>query len=107
HFGGEGLVRLVVLHAAMHLVVVEIPVLVDEGLPHDVVGRVVEVLGSEGRPVNHQKARVSPLDDMALNQLHQPPPALLSLLTPAQCLPSCAWLAAVRRVARRTSTRWP
>src|SRR5262249_13037613 len=74
-FGWQRTIRLVRLHAPVHLGVVEIDALMDKGLAHDVVGRIVEVLGDEGGGVNRGEARISTLDDMALNQLHRLPPS--------------------------------
>ncbi len=103
YFGWQGLVRLVVLHPLMHLGVAQVDTLEDEALPKLVVGRVVEVLGGEGRAVNGGKAPVGTCDDVLLNQLHRRPPA-----PPArtQSPPSCASPAAGHRAERRTSRRW-
>jgi hypothetical protein len=45
-------------------------VLLDEGLAHEVVGRVVEVLGRERGAVDCLKLRVARANDVLLNQLH-------------------------------------
>jgi hypothetical protein len=57
------------LHAAIQLLVIEgcDRRLMDEGLPHYVVGCVIEILGGEGRGINCQEARVAALDGVALN----------------------------------------
>src|SRR5579885_3450736 len=48
-FGWQGFVGVVRLHAPMHLMIVEIDALFDEGLPYLIVGRIVQVLGSKSR----------------------------------------------------------
>jgi hypothetical protein len=60
-----------ILHAAVHLMVVEIGALVDEGLTHQVIGPIVEVLRSESCRINGSEARVSAVDDMPFNQSHR------------------------------------
>src|SRR5262245_1467444 len=85
----------------------KIDALVDEGLTHLVVRGIVEVLGGEGRGVNGREPRISPLDDVALNQLHQRLPSPPSLLPREQAPRSCVSRDVTRRAERRTSTRWP
>jgi len=53
----------------MHLGVAQVDTLDDEALPELVVGRVVEVLGGEGRAVNGGKAPVGTGDDVLFNQV--------------------------------------
>src|SRR5258708_32329453 len=68
--------------------VTQIAALKDEGLPYQIIRRVVEVLGSKGSGVNHGKAAVAAADDVLFNQLHRCPPRPLSLLHNRHCLPS-------------------
>src|SRR5258708_11560182 len=63
----QRLVRFMRLHAAVHLVVVEVFALMIEGLPYLVQSGVVQVLGLECCFVNHAIAWVMPVDAMLLN----------------------------------------
>jgi hypothetical protein len=56
--------------------VVKIDLFSDEGLPHNIVGSVIEVFGGERSAVNCLEAWVCLLDDMAFNQSHWLPPSL-------------------------------
>jgi hypothetical protein len=50
----------------------------DEGLAHEVIGRIPKVLGFKSGGVDALVARVRPFDDMLLNELHARP--LLAML---------------------------
>src|SRR3989440_9021066 len=63
----EGFLSFMRLHAPLHLIVVEVLPLVNEGLPVLVVGSIVEVLGLECGFVNHAVARVILADAMLLD----------------------------------------
>src|SRR5262249_35139968 len=101
---------------AIYLMVVERDTFKDEGLAYDIIGGVVEVLGSEGGCSNDGKTGIGALDEVAFNQLHRPlpspspfpspspPPSLPARLQP---LRSCAWRAAGHRAGHRTNRRWP
>src|SRR5258708_21192918 len=60
--------------------VTQIAALKDEGLPYQIIRRVVEVLGSNGGGVNHGKAAVAASHYGPVNQLHRRPPPPLSPL---------------------------
>ena len=55
------------LHAAVHLVVVEITTIVNEGLAYLIQCSIVEVLGLEGSSIDHSKSWVLAADDVLLN----------------------------------------
>src|SRR5258706_10821151 len=61
------LVRVTRLHAAVHLVVVEVFPFMNEGLSYLVQRSVIQVLGLEGCFVNHAVAWVMPVDTMLLH----------------------------------------
>ena len=42
----------------------------EEGLPHLIEGRVVEVLGRKARCINGLEARIVPVNEVLLDQLH-------------------------------------
>jgi hypothetical protein len=48
--------------------IVEIDTITDEGLSHNVIRRIVEILGGEGSGSNSGEAMVSRLDDAAFDQ---------------------------------------
>src|SRR5262245_49013979 len=55
------------LHAAAHLVLVEVGSFTAVGLAHDEICPVVEILGSEGGAVNGLKVGIGALTHVALN----------------------------------------
>jgi hypothetical protein len=63
----------VVLDEMENSSVTQVAPLKDEGLPHQVVGCVVEILRFKRRRVNGRKAWVGLGDDMLLYQLHSCP----------------------------------
>src|SRR5579885_1622002 len=58
------------LHALVHLAIVEIDALMDEGLPYLIERRIVEVLRLESGSINHRKTGVIAPDDVLFCQLH-------------------------------------
>src|SRR5215831_11647603 len=83
--------------------VVEIATFMNEGLPHDVVGGIVEILGGESGAVNGLESGIGALDDVAFNQLHRRPP---SFPAHAQSPRSYAWPVVAHTAAHRTNTQW-
>jgi hypothetical protein len=73
HFAGQGSIGFRLFNEVEDLYKAQIPVLKDEGLPDQIVGGVIEVLGLEGCRVNSRKAWVSLGDDVLLNQMHMCP----------------------------------
>src|SRR5579885_548145 len=100
-FGWQGFVGVVRLHAPMHLMIVEIDALFDEGLPYLIVGRIVQVLGSKSRLIYRLIAGIAFADHMLFNQLHVARPPI-----PAQSFPSCVWLCASRTCGRKSCREW-
>src|SRR5262245_41633584 len=95
----QGAIGLMVLDAAKDLGRGEVAALVDEGLPHEVVGGVVKALGGEGRRVDGGKAQVRSGVDLLLNQRHRCPP-LCPCAMQRQCARSCAWPGAAQSAAQ-------
>ena len=58
------------LHLGVNGVVILVDMLVNEGLAHQVVRRVVEVLGGEGRCVYRLKAGIAFTQDDLFDQVH-------------------------------------
>src|SRR5215469_12750083 len=72
-FAGQGTVGVVVFDEMENSCVPQVAVLKDEGLPHEIIGGIVEVLGLKRRRINGSKAGVSLGDDVLLDQLHRYP----------------------------------
>src|SRR5579883_93330 len=98
-FGWQGFVGVVRLHAPMHLMIVEIDALFDEGLPYLIVGRIVQVLGSKSRLIYRLIAGIAFADHMLFNQLHVARPPI-----PAQSFPSCVWHGVGHTYGRKSCT---
>jgi len=56
----KGLIGRVCLDLGVNIVVIQVLALEDEGLAHEVIGRVVEVLGGEGGLVDGRKGEALP-----------------------------------------------
>src|SRR6266516_7184994 len=73
------------LHPPLHFVVVEILPLIDKRLPVLVEGRIVQVLGGEGRCSNGCIAQIMLANDMLFYQFHR------ACLLSACYIPSCIY----------------
>src|SRR5579885_1606657 len=101
-FARQGFVGVVRLHAPMHLMVVEIDALFDEGLSYLIVGSIIQVLGGKSRLIYNLIASVTLADNVLLNQLHVARPPIAG-----QSSRFCLSHGLGRTCGRRMSTRWP
>src|SRR5579875_120080 len=99
-FAWQGLIGGMSLHQLMHLVVVQIDTLFDEGLPYLVVGSIVQVFRGKSRLIYGIIAGVSFADHVLFNQLHREPPI------PVQSSQSCVWPYAGHTCGRKSCTVW-
>src|SRR5579884_154901 len=100
YFGWQDFVSLMGLHASVHLMVVEIDPLKDEGLSYLVVGGIVQIFGSKSSLIYGLVAGVTLANNVLLNQLHVPPPI------PAQSSRSCVWHGVARTDGRKNCRVW-
>lgn len=70
YFCWKRLICFMRLHQRIHLLVGEPLALKDEGLPHFVQSRIVEVLGPERGGINDGKSRIIAPDDVLFSELH-------------------------------------